>query len=70
MNVIASEKLRRGMRAENRTHFSSSRSIGRNARRIQAISCGALRHLPYPHQQAATKRSTSSARVAKLVTRR
>ncbi|MDW9468911.1 hypothetical protein GOA66_22810 [Sinorhizobium meliloti] len=27
MNVIASKKLRRGMRAENRSHFSSSRSI-------------------------------------------
>ncbi|ASJ62771.1 hypothetical protein GOA59_15360 [Sinorhizobium meliloti] len=26
MNVIDSKKLRRGMRAENRTHFSSSRS--------------------------------------------
>ncbi|MDW9354326.1 hypothetical protein GOA59_06195 [Sinorhizobium meliloti] len=26
MSVIDSKKLRRGMRAENRTHFSSSRS--------------------------------------------
>ncbi|MDW9417961.1 hypothetical protein GOB46_24800 [Sinorhizobium meliloti] len=26
MNVIESKKLRRGMQAENRTHFSSSRS--------------------------------------------
>ncbi|MDW9711230.1 hypothetical protein GOB13_08405 [Sinorhizobium meliloti] len=71
MNMIDSRKLRRRMRAENCTDFSSSRSIGRDARRIRTISCGALRYLPCgPHQQAATKRSTSSARVAKLVTRR
>ncbi|RVP99686.1 hypothetical protein CN070_17135 [Sinorhizobium meliloti] len=38
MNVIDSNKLRRGMRAENRTHFSSSRA-SRAAPRSRRVPC-------------------------------